>query len=83
MITRPELRIFFKSISSPIMNSSRINPSREITSIDSRLFTNPTPNGPTKNPAAKYARINGCLHNCAAIPTSQAAMTQIARSIRT
>ena len=52
-ITRPARTIFFRSISSPIMNSMKIRPSSEMTLIDSCDLTQPMPNGPMTNPAIR------------------------------
>ena len=49
-ITRPERMIFFRSISSPIMNSMKIRPSSEMIEIDSSDRTSPIPNGPMTKP---------------------------------
>jgi hypothetical protein len=50
---RPARTIFFRSISSPIMNSIKIRPSSEMMPIDSCGLTYPMPNGPMKNPATR------------------------------
>ena len=52
-ITRPARTIFFRSISSPIMNSMKIRPSSEMMLINSWDLTQPVPNGPMKNPAIR------------------------------
>ena len=52
-ITGPARMIFFRSISSPIMNSMKIRPSSEMTLINSWDLTHPIPNGPMKNPAIR------------------------------
>ena len=52
-ITGPARMIFFRSISSPIMNSMKIRPSSEMTAINSWDLTHPMPNGPMKKPATR------------------------------
>jgi hypothetical protein len=52
-ITRPARTIFFRSISSPIMNSMKIRPSSEMTLIESCDLTHSMPNGPMTNPAIR------------------------------
>ena len=52
-MTLPARMIFFRSISSPIMNSMKIRPSSEMTLIDSCDLTHPAPNGPIKKPATR------------------------------
>jgi hypothetical protein len=50
---RPALATFFRSISSPIMNSRKIKPSSEIAEIDSADLIKPNPIGPSAKPPAR------------------------------
>src|ERR1039458_1414888 len=81
VMTRPALNIFFRSISSPIMNSSSDRPISEIVLIESGLVTHLKPFGPTAKPATRYASSNGCRAICDATATTHAAMMQMAMSV--
>jgi hypothetical protein len=52
-MTLPARTIFFRSISSPIMNSMKIRPSSEMMLIDSWDLTQRAPNGPMRKPAIR------------------------------
>ena len=81
VITRPALTIFLRSISSPIMNSSKLKPMPEMVSMESGLVTHLNPCGPMANPATRYASNNGCLVTCEITATTHAAMMQSAISM--
>ncbi len=52
-ITLPARMIFFRSISSPIMNSMKIRPSSAMVLIDCSDWTHLSPNGPIAKPATR------------------------------
>ena len=80
-MTRPALNIFFRSISSPIMNSSSDRPMSEIVWMSVASVMNLKPFGPTAKPATRYASSRGCRATCDTTATTHAAMMQMAMSV--
>src|ERR1051326_1934701 len=62
MIGFPAPRSFLRSISRPMMKSSKMRPISEMISIASRLRTQAKPSsGPITTPASRYASSSGCF----------------------
>ena len=81
VMTRPALSIFFRSISSPIMNSSSDRPISEMVWMSSASVTHLKPCGPTAKPATRYASSSGWRATCDTTATTHAAMMQMAMSV--
>jgi hypothetical protein len=74
----PASRSFFRSISRPIMKSSRISPSSEIGSM-SWVEIHPRPSvGPMRIPAQMYPRMSGWRDHFATIAKTVAVTMAIA-----